>query len=59
MEGRALLVIAHRFSTIQNADEIVVVSNGKVVEKGKHEELLKLKGVYQQLVERQLQREIL
>ena len=53
MEGRSSLVIAHRLSTIQHADRVVVLSNGHVVEEGKHQELLEQKGLYHRLVERQ------
>jgi ATP-binding cassette, subfamily B, bacterial MsbA len=45
-EGRTILVVAHRFSTIRRADKIVVVENGKVVETGRHDELLALNGLY-------------
>ncbi|UAB80317.1 ABC transporter ATP-binding protein [Marixanthomonas sp. SCSIO 43207] len=53
MQNRTSVVIAHRLSTIQNADKIVVLSKGKIVEQGKHSELLAKKGVYQSLVEMQ------
>lgn len=53
MKNRTSIVIAHRLSTIQSADTIVVLSKGKIVEQGKHEELLAKKGVYQSLVEMQ------
>ncbi len=53
MKNRTSIVIAHRLSTIQNADKIVVLSNGKIVEQGKHQELLERKGVYYNLVEMQ------
>ena len=53
MKNRTSIVIAHRLSTIQNADTIVVLSKGKIVEQGEHQELLKLKGVYYNLVEMQ------
>src|SRR6185437_3520503 len=49
MEGRTVVVIAHRLSTIQRADVIFVVDNGEIVERGKHEELMKLDGVYAEL----------
>ncbi|PVW14707.1 ABC transporter ATP-binding protein [Marixanthomonas spongiae] len=53
MKNRTSVVIAHRLSTIQNADKIVVLSKGKIVEQGKHQELLAKKGVYHSLVEMQ------
>src|SRR6266568_3001661 len=49
MEGKTVVVIAHRLSTIQRADVIFVVNEGKVVERGKHDELMKLKGLYAEL----------
>jgi len=53
MKNRTSIVIAHRLSTIQNADTIIVMQKGKVIEKGKHEELLKKKGMYKKLVDMQ------
>jgi subfamily B ATP-binding cassette protein MsbA len=49
MEGKTVVVIAHRLSTIQRADMIFVVKDGEVVEHGKHEELMRLNGVYAEL----------
>jgi len=46
LEGRTAFVIAHRLSTIRNADMILVINDGRIVERGKHEELLAKKGVY-------------
>lgn len=53
MENRTSLVIAHRLSTIQNADNIVVLKKGKIVEQGKHEDLMTKKGEYFKLVSMQ------
>ncbi|MGB5464382.1 MAG: ABC transporter ATP-binding protein [Aureibaculum sp.] len=50
MQNRTSLVIAHRLSTIQKADNIVVMQEGKIVEQGKHDELLSKKGTYYKLV---------
>lgn len=48
-KNRTVVVIAHRFSTIRNADKIVVLSSGSIAESGKHEELLEKKGIYNML----------
>jgi subfamily B ATP-binding cassette protein MsbA len=53
MKSRTSLVIAHRLSTIQNADLIVVLQNGKIAEKGTHEELIAKNGTYKKLIELQ------
>ena len=54
MSGRTTVVIAHRLSTVRDADRIVVMSSGKVVEQGTHDDLLRKKGLYAQLVSTQL-----
>jgi ABC-type multidrug transport system fused ATPase/permease subunit len=51
MEGRTSFVIAHRLTTIRNADKIFVLNNGEIVETGTHEELIAHRGVYSGLVE--------
>ena len=53
LKGRTSFLIAHRLSTIRNADLILVVRDGKIVEQGKHKELLEKKGYYYQLVRQQ------
>jgi len=55
IKGRTVLIIAHRLSTVSKAKNIVVMEDGRIVEMGTHSELLGREGVYQRLVERQLQ----
>ncbi|XP_074277730.1 ABC transporter B family member 25 [Silene latifolia] len=55
MEGRTVLVIAHRLSTVKSANVVAVISDGQVVESGSHDELLDKDGIYTALVRRQLQ----
>jgi ABC-type multidrug transport system fused ATPase/permease subunit len=50
MRGRTAIVIAHRLSTVQHADEIVVLRQGRIVERGSHAELIRIGGDYQKLV---------
>ncbi|MBR4114582.1 MAG: ATP-binding cassette domain-containing protein, partial [Bacteroidales bacterium] len=54
MKDRTSLVIAHRLSTIKNSDNIVVLNEGKIVESGKHDELIELNGAYKRLHDLQL-----
>lgn len=49
MEGRTVFVIAHRLSTVRNSNAIMVLEQGKIVERGDHEDLLRQKGKYYQL----------
>jgi ABC transporter fused permease/ATP-binding protein len=53
LEGRTTLVIAHRLSTVKNADRVLVLDGGKVVQQGTHHELVAEAGLYRKLVERQ------
>ena len=49
MEGRTVFVIAHRLSTVRNAKAIMVLDHGRIIERGEHDYLIDLKGVYYQL----------
>jgi ATP-binding cassette subfamily B protein len=54
-EGKTVVIVAHRLSTVRNADQIIVLENGSIVEKGRHEELIKRQGAYYNLVKNQLE----
>ncbi len=54
MKNRTVIVIAHRLSTVKDADVIAVVSNGSILDQGRHEQLLQTSEVYANLVKRQL-----
>lgn len=54
-DGRTVVVVAHRLSTVRKADKIVVIENGKIVEEGSHSELTVMEGKYYQLVKNQLE----
>jgi len=54
LRNRTSLVIAHRLSTIHNADQIIVLDSGKIIEMGKHEDLIRLQGAYADLYNRQV-----
>ena len=54
LEGKTGIIIAHRLSTIEHADRVVVIDQGKIIEEGKHEELLKdPKGLYRRYARHQ------
>jgi len=57
MKNRTVLVIAHRLSTVKNANEVVVMQKGVIAERGTHQELLAKEGIYFELVQRQLTKE--
>ncbi|HSG67734.1 MAG TPA: ATP-binding cassette domain-containing protein, partial [Bacteroidales bacterium] len=54
-EGKTAVIVAHRLSTVTNADQIIVLDKGELIERGTHEELTKLKGTYYKLVKNQLE----
>lgn len=55
MQGRTTLIIAHRLSTVRDADEVIVLDQGRVVERGTHDALVSADGLYHRLVERQFE----
>jgi ATP-binding cassette, subfamily B, bacterial len=55
IQGKTLVVVAHRLSTVKNADQIVVLNKGIITEKGTHQELIALRGEYYTLVKNQLE----
>jgi ATP-binding cassette subfamily B multidrug efflux pump len=59
MKDRTSIIISHRISTVKNADEIIVLDQGRIVEQGTHEELLRLGGAYHDLYRKQLLEEAL
>jgi ABC-type multidrug transport system ATPase subunit len=52
-KGHTVVVVAHRLSTIESADKIIVLNNGQIVEQGTHKELLRKQGLYAYLVNKQ------
>ena len=50
-----MIVVAHRLSTVKNADQIIVIDKGTIIEKGTHKELIELKGKYFKLIKNQLE----
>ena len=53
-EGKTVIIVAHRLSTIKNADQIIVMHNGKIAEVGNHSDLIKNKGAYFQIFTNQI-----
>ncbi len=54
MANKTTIIVSHRISSIQDADHIIMVENGKIIEEGKHYELIGLKGAYNSLYQKQL-----
>ena len=54
-QPKTVVVVAHRLSTVKNADQIVVLEKGEIIERGTHSELTKQKGAYYELVKNQLE----
>ena len=54
-KGKTVVIVAHRLSTVQNADNIIVLEKGKVIEEGTHKALTEKRGVYYTLVKNQLE----
>jgi len=54
-KGKTVTIVAHRLSTVMNADQIVVIDQGRIIETGTHEQLIQLKGSYYQLIKNQLE----
>ncbi|MFT9601125.1 ABC transporter ATP-binding protein [Mesobacillus sp.] len=59
LKGRTSFIIAHRLNTIKSADQIIVIENGQIIEKGSHDELLAQKGFYHSLYTSQLEKKML
>ena len=54
-EDKTVIIVAHRLSTVKNADQIIVIEQGEIIETGNHTELTKKKGAYYKLVKNQLE----
>ncbi|WP_369618217.1 peptidase domain-containing ABC transporter [Flavobacterium sp. CFS9] len=55
IHGKTAIIVAHRLSTVKNADNIIVLENGEIVEQGNHKDLTRLKGTYYELIKNQLE----
>ena len=53
--GKTVIIVAHRLSTVRNADKIVVLDKGQIIESGNHENLIEKRGAYYNLVKNQLE----
>ena len=57
IKDRTVIIIAHRLSTIKNSNKIIVIDDGKIIEKGTHQELIQLEGKYKQLFDNELNKQ--
>jgi ATP-binding cassette subfamily B multidrug efflux pump len=57
LEGRTGIIIAHRVSSVRYADQIIFMDNGRIIERGKHDELMEMKGAYYRLYQSQIKKE--
>ena len=58
LQGKTTIIISHRASSVKNADQIIVLDNGKMIESGTHDELINIDGYYQDIYNQQLEEKL-